>query len=233
MILTFANINQCRLSTISYHIYFSFGNHVYFFTRKWAYAESSAFLLQLEEIGCWIALNASVGLWWQWFIGSNVQRLVSSVQRRQFWPERQEAWKSAQEGWGLLWDVETWRNCQCPPLPPTTDQIAACSTRKKSQIINKDIQYSIRMMAIIIQYLLLNQGDVPSFSYQAACAYSPVIKHFICLITVSTGTSKTLPSFSLSALCCSTCSIFCSMTSLIILSMGCGSFARGPQTQGR
>jgi len=34
-------------------------------------------------------------------LSETTQRLVSSVQWRQFWPEWQEAWKSVQEGWGL------------------------------------------------------------------------------------------------------------------------------------
>ena len=71
----------------------------------------SSFLLKKSICG---KLCFSVSIWrnrlpnrieclWrrQCFIGNNVQRLVSPIQRRQFWPEWQKAWKSAQEGWGL------------------------------------------------------------------------------------------------------------------------------------
>ena len=91
MSLTSVNINQCTSSAKF------FAN---FFARKRAYAGSSAFLLQFEEVGYPITLNACGGIWWQCFIGTNMQRLVSSAQRLQFWPERQKAWESAQEGWG-------------------------------------------------------------------------------------------------------------------------------------
>ena len=59
------------------------------------------FSVSIWRIGCRIASNTCEGLWRQYFIGNNVQRLVSPVLWQQFWPEWKEAWKSAQEGWEL------------------------------------------------------------------------------------------------------------------------------------